>query len=98
MGIKAIAKVKNDVATIKLLIKHPMEPGAIAGGKKPTKYIKYLTVKHGKKMVFEMYPTSAVSKNPYIKFAFMGAKKGEMITVEWFDNTGASEKKDIKLK
>ena len=98
MGIKAIAKVKKEIATVKLLVKHPMEPGAIAGGKKPTKYINHMTVKHGDKVVFDMYPTSAIAKNPYIKFAFKGAKKGDMITVEWFDNTGASEKKDIKLK
>jgi len=98
MGIKAIAKVKKDIATVKLLVKHPMEPGSIAGGKKPSKYITHLTVKHGDKMVYEMYPTSAISKNPYVKFAFKGAKKGDMIQVEWFDNTGATEKKDIKLK
>lgn len=37
MGIKSIAKVKNDVATVKLLVKHPMEPGSIAGGEKTNK-------------------------------------------------------------
>jgi len=98
MGIKAIAKVKNDIATVKLLVKHPMASGKIAGGKGEAKYINHLSVKHGGRVVFDMYPTSAISKNPYIKFAFKGAKKGDMITVEWKDNTGATEKKDVKLK
>ena len=98
MGIKAIAKVKNDVATVKLLIKHPMNPGKISGGKGATKFINHLTAKAGSRLVYDMYPTSAISKNPYIKFAYKGAKKGDMITVEWVDNTGATEKKDIKLK
>jgi len=98
MGIKAIAKVKKDIATIKLLIKHPMAVGSIAGGSKPSKFINHLTVKHGSRLVYEMYPTSAISKNPYVKFKFMGAKKDDMITVEWTDNTGATEKKDVKLK
>ena len=98
MGIKAIAKARNDVATVKLLVKHPMASGKIGGGKGDPKYINHLTVKHGGRLVYDMYPTSAVSKNPYIKFAFKGAKKGDTITVEWKDNTGATEKKDIKLK
>ena len=98
MGIKAIAKVKNDIATVKLLVKHPMASGAISGGKGKPKYINHLTVKHGARLVYDMYPTSAVSKNPYIKFAFKGAKKGDTITVWWQDNTGKSETRDIKLK
>ena len=98
MGIKAIAKAKQDIAIVKLLVKHPMASGKIGGGKGDPKYINHLTVKHGGRLVYDMYPTSAVSKNPYIKFAFKGAKKGDTITVEWKDNTGATEKKDIKLK
>ncbi|NOX15901.1 MAG: thiosulfate oxidation carrier complex protein SoxZ [Epsilonproteobacteria bacterium] len=98
MGIKSIAKVKNDIATVKLLVKHPMLSGTISGGKGKPKYITHLTVKHGGRVVYDMYPTSAISKNPYIKFAFKGAKKGDIITVQWKDNTGATEKKDIKLK
>jgi len=96
MGIKA--KVKNDIATVKLLVKHPMKSGKLGGGKGESKYINHLSVKHGGRVVYDMYPTSAISKNPYIKFAFKGAKKGDMITVNWTDNTGATEKKDIKLK
>ncbi len=98
MGIKAIAKVKNDVATVKLLVKHPMASGKIGGGKGDPKFINHLTVKLGSRLVYDMYPTSAVSKNPYIKFVFKGAKKGDVLTVAWKDNTGASETKDIKLK
>ena len=98
MGIKAIAKVRNDVATVKLLVKHPMSSGSIVKGNKPPKYITHLTAKAGSRLVYDMYPSSAVSKNPYIKFAYKGAKKGDVITVKWVDSTGASDKADIKLK
>jgi sulfur-oxidizing protein SoxZ len=98
MGIKAIAKVKKDIATVKLLVKHPMATGSIGGGKGEPKFINHLSVKHGGRVVFDMYPTSAISKNPYVKFAFKGAKKGDMIVVEWKDNTGETQKKEIKLK
>lgn len=96
MGIKSIAKVKGDVATVKLLVKHNMETGI--GGKNPAKYINHLTVKHGDKLVYDMYPTGAISKNPYIKFAFKGAKAGDKITIEWMDNTGETEKVEEELK
>lgn len=98
MGIKVIAKVKDDVATVKLLVKHPMDPGSVAGSKKPEKFINHLTVKYGDKLVYDMYPTGSVSKNPYIKFAFKGAKKGDNILVEWVDNTGETEKQEAPLK
>ena len=98
MGIKAIAKVRNGVADVKLLVKHPMASGKIGGGKGDPKFINHLSVKLGSRLVYDMYPTSAISKNPYIRFGFKGAKKGDKITVEWKDNTGASEKKEIKLK
>lgn len=96
MGIRAIAKVKKGVATVKLLVKHAMESGM--SGKKPAKFINHLTVEHNGKVVFDMFPTAAVSKNPYIKFKFKGANKGEIVSVEWTDNTGASETKEVKLK
>lgn len=98
MGIKIIAKVKGDESEVKLLVKHDMDPGSMAGGTKPPKFINHLTVKHGDKLVYDMYPSSAISKNPYIKFAFKGGKKGDEITVEWIDNTGATEKETVNLK
>lgn len=104
MGIKAIAKVKGDVAEVKLLIKHPMESGRkMVDGKmtydpKKAKYINSLTITHDGKVVYNMESSSAISKNPFIKFEFKGAKKGDEITVDWKDNTGATEKESFKLK
>ncbi len=97
MGIKAIAKAKNDVATVKLLVKHPMQMENKEKNQKP-KFIEQLTVTHGGKTVYSMYPSMGVSKNPYIKFMLKGAKSGDTITVMWKDNTGESETKDFKLR
>jgi sulfur-oxidizing protein SoxZ len=103
-SIKAIAKVKSGVAHIKLLIKHPMDSGrkmvngAVVHDKSKEWYMNTLTVTHKGKPVYEMESTSAVSKNPFIKFSFEGALKGEEIVIEWKDNQGKTDKKTQTLK
>lgn len=104
MSIKAIAKVKSGKAEVKLLIKHPMDSGRkmvdgkMVHDKAKEKFINTLTVKHAGNVVYEMDSTSAISKNPFLKFEFEGAKKGEEIEVSWKDNKGESDTKKFKLK
>ena len=97
MGIKVIAKVKDNVAEVKLLIKHPMQM-ANAKTNKTAKYINELLVKHGGKTVYTMYPSVGISENPFIKFMFKGAKEGDKIDVSWKDNTGETEQGEFELK
>lgn len=103
-SIKAIAKVKKGMAQVKLLIKHPMDSGRkmvdgkMVHDKEKEKFMQHLLVQHKGNTVYEMDSTSAISKNPFIKFEFEGAAKGDMITVEWKDNKGDSDKEEIKLK
>lgn len=104
-SIKALTKLKGDEAEVKLLIKHPMDSGrVIKDGKmehnpEKEKYITELKVIHnGSHVVFEMIPTAAISKDPFIKFDFKGAKAGDKITVEWKDNKGETDKAEFELK
>lgn len=103
-SIKAIAKVKKGVAGVKLLIKHPMDSGRkmvdgkMMHDKAKEKYMEHLVVKHKGNTVFETHSTSALSKNPFIKFEFTGAAKGEEITISWKDNKGDSDTYTTKLK
>jgi len=102
-SIKAIVKEKKGVAEVKLLLKHPMDSGRkMVDGKmthdpKKEKYINELTVTHNGKVVYKMNPTSAISKDPFVKFSF-NAKKGDNITVEWKDNQGGGEKDEFPVK
>lgn len=96
--MKARAKVKKGVTEVKLLAKHPMEPGAIAGRKKETHYITQLTGTFDGKTVFNLHSSSGISKDPYMKFYFEGAKKGDMLMLKWVDNKGKSETTEVKIK
>ena len=39
-----------------------------------------------------------VSKDPYVKFAFKGAKKGDELKVSWVDNKGATDTTTAKIQ
>ncbi len=103
-SIKALTKVKGDEAEVKLLIKHPMDSGrGMKDGKMvhdvaKEKFISELKVTHNGNVVFEMMPTAAIAKDPFIKFDFKGAKAGDKITVEWKDNKGEADKGEFDLK
>ena len=100
--IKARAKIKRGVCTLKALIKHPMETGLRkdkkTGKKIPAHFIQEVKCVHNGDTVMDAYWGGSVSKNPYISFAFTGAKKGEKIAISWTDNTGDSDSIETKIK
>ncbi len=100
--MKVKAKFKNDITSVRVLAKHPMETGRRVnketGEKIPAKYIQELTCEYDGKVVFVAQFGTSVSQNPYLAFAFEGGKKGENIQLRWNDNTGDIEKTDATIK
>lgn len=100
--MKIKAKMRKDMASVKVLAKHPMETGLRKDKKTdkiiPAKFIKELVGKHGDKEVFHADFGRAVSKNPYVSFSFAGAKKGDTVTMSWTDNTGETLTVDAPIK
>ncbi len=97
--MRAIAKVKNGITTVKAMAKHPMLSFMQAKKKhKKAKFITHLTVKYNGELVYDLYSTQFLSKNPYIKFAFKGGKKGDKIVFYWIDNTGESKTSSTKIR
>ena len=98
--MKARAKVKNGITEVKVLAKHPMEPGTLPGrpSKKKAHFITNLTASYEGAMVFDGALSAGVSKDPYIKFSFKGGKKGGTVDLKWTDNQGKSESIKAKIK
>lgn len=96
------ARMKKEMAEVKMLIKHPMETGLRKDKKTdeliPAKFIQEVICKHGDKVVFEANFGRAVSKNPYLAFNFSGAKSGDKISLSWLDNTGATESVEEEIR
>jgi sulfur-oxidizing protein SoxZ len=40
----------------------------------------------------------AVSKDPYVRFSFKGANKGDELNISWVDNTGATDTTTAKIQ
>ncbi|MCP5267027.1 MAG: thiosulfate oxidation carrier complex protein SoxZ [Burkholderiaceae bacterium] len=89
--MKIRARMKGDVADVRVLMAHEMETGQRKGsdGKLiPAWHIAEVTCSLNGKAVMKAHWGPAVSKNPYLQFKVAGAKKGDKITVSWVDNKG----------
>ena len=99
--IRVRATSNGDITEVQALIQHPMDSGFVKdaqGQTIPPHFIQQLTFEYGGKAVFIADWGPAVSKDPYVKFAFKGAKKGDDLKVSWVDNKGASDATTAKIQ
>jgi len=85
------AQVQGDKTTVRVLMAHEMESGQrkdAAGKTIPAWFIQEVSAQHDGKTVLAAQWGPAVSKNPYLQFAFKGGKSGDKIVVTWTDNRG----------
>jgi len=101
-SIKVRAKVKEGEAKVKCLISHPMETGLRKDKKSgkliPPRFIQEVVCEHGGKTVMNAQWNATISKNPFLSFAFTGAKAGDTIKISWVDNTGKSDATEAPIK
>ena len=100
--IKIRAKDKGGVASVKFLMKHPMETGLRkdrkTGKNIPAHYITDVTVSLNDTKVLTAYLGPAVSQDPYLSAEIRGASKGDTVTVAWVDNQGERASADASVK
>lgn len=92
--IRVRAVASGDTTEVQALVQHPMDSGFVKDSKGniiPPHYIEVLEFQHAGKAVFTAFWGPAVAKDPYIKFSFKGALKGDDITISWVDNKGQSD-------
>lgn len=97
--IRAVASA--DKTEVQALIQHPMDSGFVKDAKGelvPPHYIETVKFEHDGKDVFSAFWGPAVAKDPYLKFSFKGAKKGDDLKVSWVDNLGKSDSSVAKIQ
>jgi sulfur-oxidizing protein SoxZ len=97
--VRAIAN--GDTTEVQTLIQHPMDSGFVKdaqGQVIPAHFIQQLTFEHNGRHVFIADWGPAVAKDPYVKFAFKGASKGDELKISWVDNKGASDSTTAKIQ
>ncbi|MGV7212749.1 thiosulfate oxidation carrier complex protein SoxZ [Bradyrhizobium sp. UFLA05-112] len=98
--IRVRATANGDITEVQALIQHPMDSGFVKDSKGeliPAHFIQELKFAHDGKDVFVADWGPAVSKDPYVKFSFKGAKKGDDLKISWVDNKGASDTTTAKI-
>ena len=99
--IRVRATANGDITEVQALIQHPMDSGFVKDAKGetiPPHFIQRLTFEYDGKPVFIADWGPAVSKDPYVKFTFKGAKKGDELKISWADNKGASDTTTAKIQ
>ena len=89
--MKIRATLKDDVADVRILMRHPMETGQRKDAKGqaiPQHFIQNVVVTHNGKTVLDAQWSQAVSRDPFLGIRIKGAKAGDKITVTWTDNKG----------
>lgn len=99
-SIRVRATSNGDITEVQALIQHPMDTGLVKDPKGeliPAHYIQQLKFEWNGKDVFVADWGTAVSKDPYVKFSFKGAKKGDELKISWTDNKGGSDRTTAKI-
>jgi sulfur-oxidizing protein SoxZ len=99
--IRVRATNNGDTTEVQALVQHPMDSGFVkdsSGNLIPPHHIDVVQFEHGSKSVFTALWGPAVAKDPYVKFSFKGAQKGDDLTVSWVDNKGQSDSLTTKIQ
>ena len=102
-SIKIRARMKGgNTAEVKSLIRHPMETGRRKNKKTgkliPAHFIQEVVCTHNGKPVLNADWSTAISANPYLAFAFTGAKAGDKLTLSWKDNLGQGDSIETTIR
>jgi len=93
---------KKGLTTVQAIIKHPMDTGYSqdpdTGNIIPAFFIETVTIHHGDKLIMTCDWSRAVSKNPYLSFAFSGANVGDTLRISWQDSQGGTESKEAVIQ
>src|SRR5574344_2868631 len=97
---KIKAKIdKKGVVEVKALASHDMLSYQEAErAKKEPNFITYVIAKVGDKVVYEASTSQFLSKDPYFKFNFTGANKGDELSFTWTDLKGNTDTTTEKIK
>jgi sulfur-oxidizing protein SoxZ len=91
--MKLRAAMQSGRVEVKILMAHPEETGfrkEADGTPVPPHYISNVSVQLAGREVLRAQWGAAISKNPFLQFAFRGASRGDELTVTWIDNLGQS--------
>jgi sulfur-oxidizing protein SoxZ len=100
--IRMRVTLDGEVATVKVLMPHPMETGLrkdpITDQMVPMHFIQRVVATLEGRPVLDANWSRSVSKNPFLEFRVRGVKAGDRIAIAWEDNLGGSATAETVVK
>jgi sulfur-oxidizing protein SoxZ len=89
---------REEVVTVRVLVRHPMERGFDAPGlaPMPRKILHTLRVTYAGSEVFRMAMSPGITANPYVEFTTVATETGDMV-FEWHEDGGAVYRREARL-
>lgn len=92
---KMRVKLKDKVALVKVLIRHPMETGRrkdkVTGRTIPRHFIREIRCDYNGETVLSADWNWGVARNPYLSFRILEAESGGKVRIQWVDNLGKED-------
>lgn len=86
------AQEEDGRTEVRIRFRHEMLPGygidRVSDVPVAPSFIQQLEVNHKQRAVFKAHLSTGVSTDPFFSFVFLGAHKGEQITISWQENSG----------
>jgi sulfur-oxidizing protein SoxZ len=96
------ARLKDGLVNVKVLMRHPMETGSrkhpATGALLPRHFIREVVCEHNGSAVLTLDWGWGVAADPYLSFDILDGKAGDLITVRWEDNQGASGRLETEVR
>lgn len=102
-GIRARAKLKKGVVSVKVMAKHDMttynQMEKKTGNRDDANFITQITATVNGETVFDASTSQFLSKNPIFSFEFQGVgAKGDKVEIAWIDRKGKTGKGTASIK
>lgn len=100
-GMRISARLKGDIAEVRVLIPHPMDNGqrkdAKTGHSVAPHHITRIQVSLNGELALTVQTGTSVSKNPVFGFKLRGARVGDMVRIAWEDNKGEKQSAEMAV-
>ncbi len=99
---KVRTSLADGVCTVRAMMRHVMETGSRkdkqTGALVPAHHITEVVCEHNGRVVMSCAWGTGIARNPLLSFRFRGARAGDVLTLRWLDNRGATDVTHVTIE
>ncbi|MCG3202389.1 MAG: hypothetical protein NFCOHLIN_02271 [Gammaproteobacteria bacterium] len=94
--------IADGICTVRAMMRHVMETGnrrdKLTGALIPAHHITEVACEHNGRVVMSCAWGTGIARNPLLSFRFRGARPGDVLTLRWVDNRGATDVTHVTIE